>query len=152
MQRQTTLAKPADIQRKWYIIDAAGKPLGRLASEVAVILTGKDKPIYTPTVDCGDYVIVINAAKVTLSGNNKLEEKMYYNTSGSYHGLRKRSARVMIENYPCEMVERAIKGMLPKGILGRKIGMKLHVYADEKHNHEAQKPEVKELKYLGGKK
>jgi large subunit ribosomal protein L13 len=152
MQRQTTLAKKAEIQRKWYIIDAANKPLGRLASEVAVILMGKDKPIYTPTVDCGDYVIVINAAKVALSGNNKLEEKYYYNTSGSYHGLRKRSARVMLESYPCEMVERSIKGMIPKSTLGRQIMKKLFVYADEKHEHEAQKPEVRELKYLGGNK
>jgi large subunit ribosomal protein L13 len=141
-----------NIQHKWYIIDAAGIPLGRLASEVAVLLTGKNKPIYTPTIDCGDNVIIINAAKVTLSGNNKMEEKFYYNTSGSYHGLRKRSARVMIQNYPCEMVERTIKGMLPHTTLGRHMGMKLYVYADEKHNQEAQKPEVYKLKYVGGNK
>src|SRR5574344_1898325 len=109
MKSQTMLAKKAEIQRKWYIIDAAGKPLGRLASEVAVILMGKDKPIYTPTIDCGDYVIVLNATKVTMSGNNKMTDKMYYNTSGSYHGLRARSAEVMLKQYPIELIERTVK-------------------------------------------
>lgn len=147
MQRQTSIAKPSEITRKWYVIDAKDKPLGRLASEVAVVLMGKNKPIYTPNVDCGDYVIVINASKVNLSGNNKLTNKFYYNASGYNGGLRKRSAKEMLANYPCEMMERCVHGMLPKGKLGRAIEKKLFVYADDKHLHEAQKPEVLELKY-----
>ncbi|MBP3713623.1 MAG: 50S ribosomal protein L13 [Bacilli bacterium] len=145
MQRQTTLAKKADIQHKWYIVDAAGQTLGRLASEVAVVLTGKNKPIYTPTLDCGDYVIVINASKVVFSGN-KLEGKFYYNNSGNYHGMRKRSAKVMVENYPVELVERTIKGMIPHTRLGRQMAKKLFVYADDKHLQQAQQPEVLVLK------
>lgn len=146
MQRQTTIAKQENITRKWYVVDAADKPLGRLASEVAVILMGKNKPTYTPNVDCGDYVIIINASKVKLSGD-KVHNKFYYNASGYTGGLRKRSAGVMLQDYPCEMVERSVWGMLPKGTLGRKIYKKLFVYADAEHKHEAQQPEVKELKY-----
>lgn len=146
MQRQTTIAKQENITRKWYVVDAADKPLGRLASEVAVILMGKNKPTYTPNVDCGDYVIIINASKVKLSGD-KVHNKFYYNVSGYTGGLRKRSAGVMLQDYPCEMVERSVLGMLPKGTLGRKIYKKLFVYADAEHKHEAQQPEVKELKY-----
>ena len=146
MQRQTTIAKQENITRKWYVVDAADKPLGRLASEVAVILMGKNKPTYTPNVDCGDYVIIINASKVKLSGD-KVHNKFYYNVSGYTGGLRKRSAGVMLQDYPCEMVERSVWGMLPKGTLGRRIYKKLFVYADAEHKHEAQQPEVKELKY-----
>lgn len=146
MQRQTTIAKQENITRKWYVVDAADKPLGRLASEVAVILMGKNKPTYTPNVDCGDYVIIINASKVKLSGD-KVHNKFYYNVSGYTGGLRKRSAGVMLQDYPCEMVERSVWGMLPKGTLGRKIYKKLFVYADAEHKHEAQQPEVKELNY-----
>lgn len=146
MQRQTTLVNKENVTRKWYVIDAANKPLGRLASEVAVVLLGKDKPSYTPNVDCGDYVIVINASKVSLSGN-KLKQKTYYNVSGYAGGMRKRSAEVMLNNYPVEMLERSIKGMLPKGRLGRQIGKKLFVYAGAEHKHEAQQPVVKELKF-----
>lgn len=146
MQRQTTIAKQENITRKWYVVDAADKPLGRLASEVAVILMGKNKPTYTPNVDCGDYVIIINASKVKLSGD-KVHNKFYYNVSGYTGGLRKRSAGVMLQDYPCEMVERSVWGMLPKGTLGRKIYKKLFVYADAEHKHEAQQPEIKELKY-----
>ena len=146
MQRQTTIAKQENITRKWYVVDAADKPLGRLASEVAVILMGKNKPTYTPNVDCGDYVIIINASKVKLSGD-KVHNKFYNNVSGYNGGLRKRSAGVMLQDYPCEMVERSVWGMLPKGTLGRKIYKKLLVYADAEHKHEAQQPEVKELKY-----
>ena len=146
MQRQTTIAKQENITRKWYVVDAADKPLGRLASEVAVILMGKNKPTYTPNVDCGDYDIIINASKVKLSGD-KVHNKFYYNVSGYTGGLRKRSAGVMLQDYPCEMVERSVWGMLPKGTLGRKIYKKLFVYADAEHKHEAQQPEVKELKY-----
>lgn len=146
MQRQTTIVKKADITRKWYVIDAANKPLGRLASEVAVILMGKNKPDYTPNVDCGDNVIIINASQVGLSGN-KVRTKTYYNVSGYTGGLRKRSAGVMLKDYPCEMVERSVWGMLPKGRLGRQIYKKLFVYAGSEHKHEAQQPVAKELKY-----
>ncbi len=142
MQRQTTIAKPEKIVRKWYVIDATDIPLGRLASFVAIRLMGKDKPIYTPHVDCGDYIIIVNAEKVALSGNNKLKNKKYYNVSGYNGGLRTRTAGEMIENYPEEMVERSVWGMLPKGPLGRKIAKKLFVYKGADHKHEAQKPEV----------
>ncbi len=146
MQRQTTIAKANEIQRKWYVVDATGKPLGRLVSQIAMILTGKNKPIYTPNVDCGDYVIVINAEKVALSGN-KLHNKKYYNASGFAGGLRVRTAEVMIDKYPCEMIERSVHGMVPKGRLGRQIEKKLFVYAGPNHKHDAQKPEVLELKF-----
>ena len=146
MQRQTTIAKSNEIQRKWYVIDAEGKPLGRLASAVSQILTGKNKPIWTPNVDCGDYVIIINAEKVSLSGH-KLQGKKYYNVSGFPGGLRTRTAKEMIEKYPVEMVQRSVHGMVPKGRLGRQIEKKLFVYAGPDHKHEAQKPEVLELKF-----
>ena len=145
MQRQTTIAKSNEIQRKWYVIDAEGKPVGRLASKVALILTGKNKPIWTPNVDCGDYVIIINAEKVSLSGD-KLHNKKYYNASGFPGGLRTRTAGEMINKYPCEMVERSVHGMVPKGRLGRQIEKKLFVYAGPDHKHEAQKPEVLDIK------
>ena len=145
MQRQTTIAKSNEIQRKWYVIDAEGKPLGRLASKVALILTGKNKPIWTPNVDCGDYVIIINAEKVSLSGD-KLHNKKYYNASGFPGGLRTRTAGEMINKYPCEMVERSVHGMVPKGRLGRQIEKKLFVYVGPNHKHEAQKPEVLDIK------
>lgn len=146
MQRQTTIAKASEIQRKWYVIDAENKPLGRLVSQVAQILTGKNKPIYTPNVDCGDYVIIINAEKVSLSGD-KLNNKKYYNVSGYNGGLRTRTAGEMLKNYPTEMIERSVHGMVPKGRLGRQIEKKLFVYAGSEHKHEAQKPEVLELKF-----
>ena len=135
----TFMAKKSDVIRNWYVIDAEGKNLGRVASKAATILRGKHKAIYTPHVDCGDYVIIINAEKVNLTGN-KLDQKMYYNHSGYPGGLRERNAREMIENYPEEMMERAIKGMLPKGRLGRQMYRKLFVYAGEEHPHMAQKP------------
>jgi len=150
MQRQTTIAKGKDIKRTWYVVDAANKPLGRLASEVAILLMGKNKAIYTPNTDCGDYVIVINAKHVALSGNKK-ENKKYYNVSGYAGGLRTRTAGVMLDRYPEEMMERAIWGMLPKGPLGRQMIKKLFVYAEDKHDKEAQKPVAYELKY-GGKR
>ena len=137
----TFLQKKENIDRKWYVVDAEGQTLGRLASKVASILRGKHKVTYTPSVDCGDYVIVVNASKVKLTGN-KLTDKMYYNHSGFPGGLRERTAREMIERYPEEMVERAIKGMLPHNSLGRAMGKKLFVYADANHKHEAQKPEA----------
>ena len=146
MQRQTTIAKANEIQRKWYVIDAEGLPLGRLASKVAMILTGKNKPIFTPNVDCGDYVIIINAEKVALSGD-KLNNKKYYNVSGYNGGLRTRTAKEMIEQFPVELIERSVHGMVPKGRLGRQIEKKLFVYKGPEHKHEAQKPEVFELKF-----
>ena len=146
MQRQTTIAKAQEIQRKWYVIDAAGKPMGRLVSQVAQILIGKNKPIWTPNVDCGDYVIVINAAKVSLSGD-KIHNKKYYNVSGYDGGLRTRTAGDMLERFPTEMIQRSVHGMVPKGRLGRQIEKKLFVYAGAEHKHEAQKPEVLELKF-----
>ena len=140
---KTYMAKKSDIKRDWYVIDAEGQTLGRLAAKVATVLRGKHKAIYTPHVDCGDYVIVINAEKVNLTGN-KLDQKMYYNHSGYPGGLRERNARTMKEQYPEEMVERAIKGMLPKGRLGRQMYKKLFVYSGNEHKHMAQQP--KELK------
>ena len=113
----TFMQKKETVERKWYVVDAEGQTLGRLATKVATVLRGKHKPTYTPHVDCGDYVIVINAEKVVLTGN-KLEDKMYYNHSGFPGGLRERNAKTMIEKYPEEMVERAIKGMLPHNALG----------------------------------
>lgn len=135
----TFMQKKAEVARKWYVIDATDVSLGRLASKTAHVLRGKHKVTYTPHVDCGDYVIVINASKVKLTGN-KLTDKMYYNHSGYTGGLRVRSAKTMRENYPEEMIERAVKGMLPKGRLGRQMYKKLFVYAGEEHNHQAQKP------------
>lgn len=135
----TFMAKKSDVKRNWYVIDAEGKNLGRVASKAAHILRGKHKAIYTPNVDCGDYVIIINASKVNLTGK-KLDKKIYYNHSDYPGGLRERTARVMREKYPEEMLERAIKGMLPKGRLGRAMGKKLFVYAGEDHKHQAQKP------------
>ena len=137
---KTYMQKKENISRKWYVIDAEGATLGRLATKAATILRGKHKPTYTPHVDNGDYVIIINASKVNLTGN-KLDKKMYYNHSGYPGGLRERTARTMINNYPVEMVERAVKGMLPHNRLGRKMGKKLFVYADGEHNQMAQKPE-----------
>ena len=144
MQRQTTMIKNSDLNRKWYVIDASGKPLGRLASEIAQVLTGKNKAIYTPHVDCGDYVIVVNAKDVLLTGD-KINNKNYYNASQYAGGLRVRSAKVMVENYPTEMFERAVWGMLPKGRLGRQIYKKLFVYAGSEHPHAAQQPETMEI-------
>ena len=139
----TYMAKKSDIKREWFVIDAADKNLGRVASKAATILRGKHKAIYTPNVDCGDYVIIINASKVNLTGR-KLDNKMYYNHSDYPGGLRERTAREMRENYPEEMLQRAIKGMLPKGRLGRAMNKKLFVYAGEEHKQQAQQP--KELK------
>ena len=135
----TFLQKKENIERTWYVVDATGKPLGRVASKVATILRGKHKPTYTPYVDCGDYVIVINAEKAILTGN-KLNDKMYYNHSGYPGGLRERKPKLMINEYPEEMMERAIKGMLPHNRLGRAMGKKLFVYRGADHKHEAQKP------------
>ena len=136
---KTFMQKKENVERKWYVIDAEGKTLGRVATKAATILRGKHKPTYTPSVDCGDYVIIINASKVNLTGN-KLNDKMYYNHSGYPGGLRERTAKEMVEKYPEEMLERAVKGMLPHNSLGRAMGKKLFVYAGSEHKHEAQKP------------
>ena len=137
---KTFMQKKENVERKWYIVDAEGKTLGRLATQVASVLRGKNKPTYTPHVDCGDNVIVINASKIKLTGN-KMEDKKYYNHSGFPGGLRERNAKTMVEKYPEEMVERAIKGMLPHNRLGRQMGKKLYVYAGNEHKHLAAKPE-----------
>ena len=138
--KNTYMQKKEDLVRSWYVIDAEGMTLGRLATKVAKVLSGKHKPTYTPHIDCGDNVIVINAAKVELTGN-KLDDKIYYNHSGYTGGLRERTAREMKEKYPVEMIERAVKGMLPNGRLGRQMYTKLFVYAGATHPHEAQKPQ-----------
>lgn len=142
------MQKKETVNRKWYVIDAEGKSLGRVASLAATYLRGKHKPTYTPHVDCGDNIIIINASKVLLTGN-KLENKKYYNHSRYVGGLRERTAKEMREKYPEEMMERAIKGMLPKGRLGRQMYKKLHVYAGDEHIHMAQQPKVIDM---GGKK
>lgn len=142
---KTFMLKKEDVEHKWYVIDAEGQVLGKVAEKAATILRGKHKPTYTPHVACGDNVIIINAEKVLLTGN-KLDKKMYYNHSGYPGGLRERTARTMVEKYPVEMVERAVWGMLPKNRLGRQIYKQLFVYAGSEHKHEAQKPERIEVK------
>ena len=139
------MQKKETVERKWYVIDANDVPLGRVASKAAHILRGKHKVTYTPHIDCGDNVIIINAEKVKLTGN-KEEKKMYYNHSMYPGGLRERTAKVMRERYPEEMVERAVKGMLPHNRLGRQMYKKLFVYKGSEHPHMAQKPEVMEVK------
>ena len=139
------MQKKETVERKWYVIDAEGKSLGRVAALAATYLRGKHKPTYTPHIDCGDNIIIINAQKVNLTGN-KLEDKMYYNHSQYVGGLRERTAKVMREQYPVEMMERAVKGMLPHNRLGRDMYRKLFVYAGNEHKHSAQKPEVLEVK------
>ena len=141
--KNSYMQRKEDVAREWWVIDAEGVNLGRLATKVATVLRGKHKPTYTPHIDGGDYVIVINASKVNLTGN-KLDDKIYYDHSRYTGGLRERTARKMRDDYPVEMIERAVKGMLPKGRLGRQMYKKLFVYADSEHPHMAQKP--KEMK------
>lgn len=143
--KNSYMQKKEDVVRNWYVIDAEGISLGRLAAKVSNVLQGKHKPTYTPHVDCGDNVIVVNAEKVNLTGN-KLNDKIYYNHSGYTGGLRERTAKEMIEKYPVEMVERAVKGMLPKTRLGRQMYKKLFVYAGSEHPHTAQQPKNMEVK------
>ena len=144
--RTTYMAKPTEVDRKWYVVDAAGKPLGRVASQVAAVLRGKNKPTFTPNVDCGDYVIVINAEKVVLTGN-KLDQKMYRKYSGYVGGLKETPYREVLAKKPELAFEEAVRRMLPTGVLGRQMLKKLKVYRGEDHNHDAQKPEVLELRY-----
>ncbi|WP_066301446.1 50S ribosomal protein L13 [Bacillus sp. FJAT-29937] len=143
--RTTFMANANNIERKWYVIDAEGKTLGRLASEVASILRGKHKPTFTPHVDTGDHVIILNAAKIELTGN-KLNDKIYYRHTNHPGGLKQRNANEMRTKFPERMLELAIKGMLPKNTLGRQMFKKLHVYAGAEHKHQAQQPEVYELR------
>lgn len=142
---KTFMANPDKIDRKWYVVDAKGATLGRLASEVASVLRGKNKPEFTPHADCGDYVIVINAAEVKVTGK-KLDQKIYYNHSEYVGGMRETTLRELLAKKPERVVELAIKGMLPKGPLGRDMYRKLHVYAGENHGHQAQKPVLMEIK------
>ena len=138
---KTFMASPATIDRKWYVVDAQGQTLGRLASEVAKVLRGKNKPIYTPHMDCGDYVVIVNADKIVVTGK-KLDQKIYYHHSGFVGGMKETTLREMLQKKPEQVVELAVKGMLPKGSLGRQMYTKLHVYAGAEHPHAAQKPEV----------
>ena len=145
--RQTTMAKEATIERKWYVVDATGLTLGRLASQVATVLRGKNKPTYTPHVDTGDYVVIINAEKVVMTGK-KLDKVKYYHHSGFLGGLKVKTARQFQEQNPTGFVETAIKGMLPHNTLGRAQGMKLKVFVGSEHTHAAQQPEVLDIKGL----
>ncbi|MDE6873609.1 MAG: 50S ribosomal protein L13 [Lachnospiraceae bacterium] len=135
------MASPATIERKWYVVDAQGQTLGRLCSEIAKVLRGKNKPIYTPHIDTGDYVIVVNAEKIKVTGK-KMEQKIYYHHSDYAGGMKETNLKEMMEKKPEEVIMLAVKGMLPKGPLGRSMITKLHVYAGPEHNHAAQKPEV----------
>ena len=139
---KTYMANPTKIERKWYVVDAEGCTLGRLTSEIAKVLRGKNKPEFTPHVDTGDYVIVINAEKIVVKGNKKLDQKIYYNHSDYVGGMRETTLREMMDKKPERVIELAVKGMLPKGPLGREMIKKLHVYAGPEHAHAAQKPEV----------
>ena len=138
---KTFIASAAAIERKWYVVDAEGKTLGRLASEIARVLRGKHKPIFTPHLDTGDYVIVINAEKVKVTGK-KLDQKIYYHHSGYVGGMKETTLKKMLADKPERVIELAVKGMLPKGPLGRQMYTKLHVYAGPEHKQAAQKPEV----------
>ena len=138
---QTYMANPDKIERKWYVVDADGCTLGRLASGVASVLRGKNKPQFTPHVDTGDYVIIVNADKIKVTGK-KLEQKIYYNHSDYVGGMRETTLKEMLNKHPERVVEYAVKGMLPKGPLGRSMYTKLFVYAGPEHKHEAQKPEA----------
>ncbi len=143
---KTYMANPDKIERKWYVVDADGCTLGRLSSEVAKVLRGKNKPQFTPHVDTGDYVIIVNAEKIKVTGK-KMAQKIYYNHSEYVGGMKKTTMEVMMAKKPEKVVELAVKGMLPKGPLGRSMLNKLHVYAGAEHNNAAQKPEPLEIKY-----
>ncbi|MEZ4511647.1 MAG: 50S ribosomal protein L13 [Chloroflexota bacterium] len=136
---KTFVTKPAEVDRSWYIVDAEGQTLGRLASKVAAVLRGKHKPIYSPSVDCGDYVIVLNADKIHVTGR-RMEQKRYYRHSGYPGGLTEISLRDQLQQYPVRPIEAAVRGMLPKNKLGRKMFKKLKVYAGSEHPHQAQQP------------
>lgn len=141
---KTYVTKPDDVERNWYVVDAEDETLGRLASRIATILRGKHKPVYSPSVDCGDYVIVVNAEKIAVTGR-RMEQKMYYRHSGYPGGLKSLTLRQQLEQHPERVIELAVRGMLPKNKLGRKMFKKLKVYAGPEHPHQAQQPEVLEL-------
>lgn len=140
------MASPATIDRKWYVVDAEGQTLGRLSSEIAKVLRGKNKPTYTPHIDTGDNVIVVNAEKIKVTGK-KLDQKIYYNHSDFPGGMRETTLKEMLAKKPEDVITLAVKGMLPKGPLGRSMITKLHVYAGAEHPHAAQKPEALEIKF-----
>ncbi|MCA9990623.1 MAG: 50S ribosomal protein L13 [Ardenticatenaceae bacterium] len=142
--QKTYWTKPADVERQWYVVDAEGQTLGRLASKIATILRGKHKPIYNPSVDTGDFVIVINADKIRVTGR-RMEQKMYYRHSGYMGGLREITLRDQLDQHPTRVLEAAVRGMLPKNRLGRKMIKKLKLYASAEHPHEAQQPVPLEL-------
>lgn len=143
---KTYMPNPSQVERKWYVVDAEGQTLGRLASEVAKVLRGKNKAIYTPHADCGDYVIVVNAEKIKVTGK-KLDQKIYYHHSDYVGGMKETTLKEKMAKKPEDVIRLAVKGMLPKGPLGRSMITKLHIYAGPEHNHQAQKPEVLEIKY-----
>ena len=138
---KTYMANPDKIERKWYVVDAEGQTLGRLSAEIAKVLRGKNKPVFTPHIDTGDYVVVVNAAKVKVTGK-KLDQKVYYHHSDYVGGMKETTLREMMAKKPEAVIEMAVKGMLPKGPLGRAMIKKLHVYAGPEHEQQAQKPEV----------
>ena len=143
---KTYMPSATTVEKKWYVVDATDMTLGRLASNVANVLRGKNKPIYTPHIDTGDYVIIVNADKIKVSGN-KLNDKIYYSHSDYVGGLKQKTLKEMLEKKPEAVIEHAVKGMLPKGPLGRQMYKKLFVYAGPDHKHQAQKPEALEIKY-----
>lgn len=144
MTNKTYVTKAKDVERRWWVVDAEGQTLGRLASKIAPYLTGKNKPIYVPNIDTGDYVIVINCEKIVVTGN-RLDQKFYYRYSGYPGGLRAISLREQLENHPDRVITSAVKGMLPSNAIGRQMLKKLKVYAGSEHPHGAQKPQVLEL-------
>ena len=141
---KTYMANPDKIERKWYVVDAEGQTLGRLSAEIAKVLRGKNKPVFTPHIDTGDYVVVVNAAKVKVTGK-KLDQKVYYHHSDYVGGMKETTLKEMLQKKPEYVIRHAVKGMLPKGPLGREMMTKLHVYAGAEHPHAAQKPEVLEI-------
>ena len=142
---KTHVTKPAEVERQWFVVDAEGQTLGRLASEIAKIIKGKHKPIYSPSVDCGDYVIVINAEKIKVTGR-RLDQKKYYRHSGYTGGLTEISLRDQLDKHPTRVLDSAVRGMLPKNSLGRKMAKKLKLYAGSEHPHQAQQPVPLELR------
>jgi large subunit ribosomal protein L13 len=145
---KTHIVKQSDIQREWFVVDAEGKTLGRLAPKVAQILRGKHKPTFSPHNDSGDFVVVVNAEKIAVTGN-KIDQKMYYRHSGYIGGLKERTFREQLQRHPDEIIKQAVRGMLPHNRLGRKIIKKLKVYAGSEHPHQAQQPQVLELRRIG---
>lgn len=141
---KTYVTKPAEVERQWFVVDATGQTLGRLSTKIATILRGKHKPTYSPSVDCGDFVIVVNADKIVVTGR-RLDQKMYYRHSGYPGGLSETSLRDMLQKHPTRPIEFAVKGMLPKNVLGRQMHKKLKVYAGPDHPHAAQQPQKLEL-------